>query len=122
MVAAERRNELSVDVAPGGLAVQTHHRITLAFVHVVHTKAGNVAEMRLEWKRTTEGLICRNHRARPRVCITRPIVEPTSESLNPMLVEGVMPIKPGRRNDRCMISIDRALLQVYRPERLWSHG
>jgi hypothetical protein len=33
-----------------------------------------------------------------------------------MLVEGVMPIKPGRRNDRCMISIDRALLQVYRPE------
>src|SRR5262249_40949295 len=57
----QARDEAPVQVAPGGLAVETHDRVTGAFVDEVHAEARAVVEVGAEGPGAVEGLVCRDH-------------------------------------------------------------
>src|SRR5258708_40133907 len=53
----ESGNKLTVQIAPGRIAMHQHQRLTAALVYIMHRKAVDVVVVRCEWKRLVKRLI-----------------------------------------------------------------
>ena len=54
-------DKISVQIAPGWLPVEAYYWFARSLIHVVHTKAYPVEEVRLEGKGAVEGFVGGNH-------------------------------------------------------------
>ena len=63
VIFGQRRNKIAIQVAPGRLAMQTDHHLTVArpLVYVMLAEACGGTEMRRERPGAVEGLVCRDH-------------------------------------------------------------
>src|SRR5262249_40883814 len=61
MRSSKRRNKAPIEIAPGRFAVQTHDRVAVALVDIVHPKAVSVKIAWCKGPGLTECFVRRNH-------------------------------------------------------------